>query len=105
MPQQAGILEQLTAIYRNAVGAGISAIPHVVAGLVVIAIMVAAAKLLERVLRQLLGGLRFDSLPQQAGIDKTLHRIGLRQSINVILPRLVYFLLLCLIARIGADLL
>jgi hypothetical protein len=34
-----------------------------------------------------------------------LHRIGLRQSINVLLPRLVYFVLLCLIARIGADLL
>src|SRR5262249_49064168 len=76
-----------------------------VAGLVVIAVMVAGAKLLESVLRQLLVRLRFDTLLQQAGIDKTLYRIGLRQSINVVLPRLVYFVLLCLIARIGADLL
>jgi hypothetical protein len=105
MPQQPGIFEQLAAIYRNAIAAGISAIPHLVAGLVVIVVMVAAAKLLERLLRELLVRLRFDSLLQQAGIDKTLHRIGLRQSINVVLPRLVYFLLLCLIARIGADLL
>ncbi len=48
---------------------------------------------------------RFDALLHQAGIDKALHRVGLRQSLNLVLPRLVYFLLLCLIARIGADLL
>jgi hypothetical protein len=105
MPQQPPVLEQLVAIYHNAVATGISAIPNVVTGLVVIAAMVVAAKVLERVLRTLLVRLRFDALLQQAGVDKTLHRVGLRESINVVLPRLLYFLLLCLIARIGADLL
>jgi hypothetical protein len=105
MPQQPGIFEQLAAIYRDAIAAGIRAIPRLVAGVAVIVIMVLAAKLVERVLRALLVRVRFDELLQQAGIDRTLHRIGLRQSINIVLPRLVYFLLLCLMARIGADLL
>src|SRR6185295_5934090 len=105
MPQQPGILEQLAAIYRDAIAAGIRAIPRLIAGVAVIVIMVLAAKLVERAFRALLVRLRFDQLLQQAGIDRTLHRIGLRQSINIALPRLVYFLLLCLIARIGADLL
>jgi len=99
------IADQLLAIYRSAVSAGLQAIPHIVAGLVIIFVMVLAAKIVERVLRRLLVRLRFDALLQQTGIDKRLHRIGLRDSINVVLPRLLYFLLLCLIARIGADLL
>lgn len=102
---QPGILEQLAVIYRGAVAAALGAIPHTVAGIAIILVMVVAAKIVERVFRGLLVRLRFDALLQQAGIDKTLHRIGLRQSINVVLPRLVYFVLLCLIARIGADLL
>jgi hypothetical protein len=100
-----GILEQLSTIYHNAVTTTLEAVPRVLGGLLTILVLVLAAKLVERILRTILTGLRFDSLLQQAGIDKTLHRIGLRQSINVVLPRLVYLLLLCLIARIGADLL
>lgn len=100
-----GILEQLSTIYRNAVTTTLEAVPRVLGGLLTILVLILAAKVVERILRTILTGLRFDSLLQQAGIDKTLHRIGLRQSINVVLPRLVYLLLLCLIARIGADLL
>lgn len=100
-----GILEQLSTIYHNAVTTTLEAVPRVLGGLLTILVLVLAAKVVERILRTILTGLRFDSLLQQAGIDKTLHRIGLRQSINVVLPRLVYLLLLCLIARIGADLL
>lgn len=104
MPQ-AGILDQLTAIYRSAVDGALRTIPHVLAGVITLLTLVVVAKILERLLRGLLVRLRFDVLLQHAGIDKALHRLGLRESINVVLPRLVYFLLLCLIARIGADLL
>src|SRR4029078_12600500 len=100
-----GILEQLSTIYHNAVTTTLEAVPRVLGGLLTILVLVLAATLVERILRTILARLRFDSLLQQTGIDKTLHRIGLRQSINVVLPRLVYLLLLCLIARIGADLL
>ena len=105
MPEQPRIVDQLMTTYHTAIAAGISALPRVLAGLAIILVMVIAAKVVERILRAVLVRLRFDSLLQQAGIDKTLHRIGLRESINVVLPRLLYFLLLCLIARIGADLL
>jgi small-conductance mechanosensitive channel len=105
MSTQPGVFEQLATIYHHAVTSALEALPRLLAGLATIAVMVIAAKLVERVLRTILTGIRFDALLQQAGVDKTLHRIGLRQSINVVLPRLVYFLLLCLIARIGADLL
>lgn len=105
MTSAPGVLEQLATIYHNAVASTLQAFPRVLAGLATIFVLVVAAKLVERVLRTILTGIRFDALLQQAGIDKTLHRIGLRQSINVVLPRMIYFLLLCLIARIGADLL
>jgi hypothetical protein len=100
-----GILEQLAAIYQDAIATGLRSIPRVVSGIVIIAVMVIVARIIERIARTLLVRVRFDAVLQQAGIDKTLHRIGLRESINVLLPRLIYFLLLCLIARIGADLL
>jgi small-conductance mechanosensitive channel len=57
----------------------------------------------ERVLRALLTRVRFDSLLEQAGVDKMIHRLGIRQSLNVVLPRLAYFLLLFLFARTAAD--
>jgi hypothetical protein len=64
------------------------------------------AKLVERVLRALLVRVRFDSILEQAGIDKSLHRFGIRQSLKVVLPRFAYFLLLflfALFARTAAD--
>lgn len=36
-------------------------------------------------------------------MDKVLHRLGIRPSLNVVLPRLAYFLLLFLFARTAAD--
>jgi len=81
----------------------VSAVPRVLTGIVVLIAMLLAAKLVERVLRVLLTRLRFDSLLEQAGVDKSLHRMGIRQSLNVVLPRLAYFLLLFLFARTAAD--
>jgi small-conductance mechanosensitive channel len=40
---------------------------------------------------------------EKAGIDKTLARIGLRQQLNVSIPRIVYFLTLIVLARAAAD--
>lgn len=105
MSEQPSVVDQLSEIFGGAFTAGVTAVPRVLAGVAAIIVMVIVAKLIERGLRAVLTRLRFDALLQQAGIDRTLQRIGLRQSLNVVLPRLVYFLLLCLIARIGADLL
>jgi len=61
------------------------------------------AKVIETVLRFLLTRLRFDTLMERTGIDKTLQRIGLRQQLNVVIPRLVYFLTLIVLARTASD--
>lgn len=81
----------------------VTVIPRLIAGLVVLLVLVLAAKLVERFLRVLLARVRFDALLAQAGLDRAMHRIGVRQSLNLVLPRLVYYLLLCLFARTAAD--
>lgn len=78
-------------------------IPRILVGAVVLVVLVVAAKIAERLLRAVLVRLRFDSLLEQAGVDKVLHRLGLRQSLSLVLPRLAYFLLLFLFARTAAD--
>lgn len=81
----------------------VSGVPRVLVGLVVVVALFLAAKLIERLLRAALMRLRFDALLEQAGVDKVLQRVGIRQSLNHVLPRLAYFLLLFLFARTAAD--
>lgn len=81
----------------------LQAIPRVLMGLAVAVALVLLAKLVERVLRVVLTRIRFDALLEQAGLDRLLQRIGLRESLNLMLPRLVYFLLLFLFAKSAAD--
>lgn len=95
--------QQLLDAFRGLAETVVAAVPRVLTGLVVLVLLVLAAKLVERLLRALLVRLRFDSLLEQAGVDKVLHRLGIRQSLNHVLPRLAYFLLLFLFARTAAD--
>lgn len=81
----------------------VDAIPRVIAGVVVAIALVLLAKLVERLFRAMLVRIKFDSLLEQAGVDKILQKLGIRQSLNQVLPRLVYFLLLLLFARTAAD--
>jgi small-conductance mechanosensitive channel len=95
--------QELLRIFHDLQQSVVSAVPRVLTGLVVLIVLVLAAKIVERLLRVLLVRLRFDSLLEQVGIDKILHRLGIRQSLNLVLPRLAYFLLLFLFARTAAD--
>lgn len=95
--------QQLLRSFRDLQLTVVTAIPRILVGAVVLVVLVVAAKVVERVLRVLLVRLRFDSLLEQAGVDKVLHRLGIRQSLNLVLPRLTYFLLLFLFARTAAD--
>ncbi len=81
----------------------VDALPRVLIGIAAAVVLVLAAKLVERLLRVMLVRIRFDGLLQQAGVDTLLHRLGIRQSLSHVLPRLVYFLLLLLFARVAAD--
>ena len=95
--------QQLLKIVQDLQQIVINAIPHVLVGLAVIVALVIAAKVIERLLRVALVRIRIDALLQQAGIDKLLHRSGIRESLALVLPRLAYYFLLLLFGRIVAD--
>jgi small-conductance mechanosensitive channel len=75
----------------------------VVVGAVLLALALVVAKLAEVPLRRIFVGLRFDEALQKVGVDHTLARIGVRESLNRLLPRLAYYLLLFLFVRTAAQ--
>jgi hypothetical protein len=81
----------------------VSAAPRVIVGIVVVIAMLIVAKLVERVLRAMLVRMHLDALLKQAGLDVLFQRVGIRESLNQLLPRLVYFLLLLIFAQTAAD--
>lgn len=95
--------EQLLHVARDLQDLVVRAIPRLVVGIGVVVALLVAAKLLERFLRTVLLRANFDARLQQLGIDKTLHRIGIRDSLSLLLPKAVYYLLLLLFARTAAD--
>ncbi len=95
--------EKLLESFGNLVTSVITAAPKVAVGIVLIILGLVVAKLVEIVLRMLLVRVRFDSLMERAGIDKALQRIGLRQQLNVFIPRLIYFLVIFLLAKTASD--
>jgi hypothetical protein len=97
------MIDHLVAAFRQLLDSIISAAPKVAVAIVLIFVGWIVAKVIETVLRQILTRLRFDSLLERAGIDKTLQSIGIRQQLNLLIPRLVYFLVLLLLARTGSD--
>ncbi len=95
--------EKLFSAFENLADSAITTAPRVMIGIVLMVVGLAVAKIIEIVLRFVLTRIRFDSLMEKAGIDKTLQRIGLRQQLNVSIPRIVYFLTLIVLARTAAD--
>lgn len=95
--------EKLLESFGNLLNATISAAPKVLVGILLFIAGLAFAKLVEVVLRLILVRVRFDSLIERAGVDKALQRIGLRQQLNFFIPRLVYFLVIFLIAKTASD--
>src|ERR1700691_4999618 len=81
----------------------LAAMPKVAIGVLLVVLGLVAAKLLEIILRTMLVRVRFDKLVEKTGIDKALQRIGLRQQLNIFLPKLAYFLVLFLLAKTVSD--
>ena len=92
------IQEQLLQTWQDLVASAVAWTPRIVLAVVLVVVALVSAKVVERVLRGILTRIHFDSLVAKVGIDQALQRIGLRQSINEFVPRLVYFLLLVLFA-------
>jgi small-conductance mechanosensitive channel len=95
--------ERLIAAFSNLLATIAATTPKVLVGLLLIVGGILVAKIVERLLRAVLVRVRFDSLVAKVGIDRALQRIGLRQQLDVFVPRLVYFLLLFLLAKTAAD--
>ena len=94
---------QLSEILRGVVDGFIASIPQLLAGTVLIVLAFLLAKVVERVLRAIMVRLRFDALIRRSGVDNWLTRMGIRQSLDDVVPRVVYFILLFLFAREAAD--
>lgn len=95
--------EKLLQAFGNLANSVAAAVPKVVVGILLVVAAFAVAKLIEIVLRYALTRVRLDKLMEKAGIDKALQRIGLRQELNVFLPRLTYFLVLFILAKTASD--
>ncbi len=46
---------------------------------------------------------RFDNLVGKVGIDKALERIGIRQQLSLVLPKIAYFLVVIVLVRTASD--
>lgn len=99
----AQIGEQLVATYQDALNSLIAWTPTVLLAVVLIVVALVVAKLVERLLRSVMTRVRFDALVERVGIDQAIQRIGIRESLNTLVPRIVYYLLLILFARTAAD--
>jgi len=97
------IREQLVATYQGVVDSLIAWTPRVLLAIVLLVSALVIAKIIERILRAAMTRLRFDALVEKVGIDQAIQRLGMRESLNVVIPRIVYYLLLFLFARTAAD--
>lgn len=95
--------EKLVASFQGLLDTVAGAAPKVLLGILFLFIAVLVAKGIEKLLRMLLVRVRLDTLVQQTGLDKTLRSIGIRQKLDFFIPRLVYYLILCLLAKTLAD--
>lgn len=95
--------EKLLESFGNLMNSIIGAAPKVMVGILLLVAGLAFAKLIEVLLRLILVRVRFDSLIEKAGVDKALQRIGLREKLNIFIPRLAYFLVIFLIAKTATD--
>ena len=95
--------EKLLNAFASLGNSVLAAIPKVAVGVLLIVLGLVVAKLIEVVLRTMLVRVRFDKLAEKTGIDKALQRIGLRQQLNIFLPKLAYFLVLFLLAKTASD--
>jgi hypothetical protein len=95
--------EKLFQAFGDLVNSTIAAIPKVTVGILLIVAALVIAKLIEKTLRYALTKVRFDKIVGTVGIDRALQRLGIRQELTILIPRLTYFLVLILLAKTATD--
>lgn len=97
------IREQLLTTYQGVVDSLIALTPTVLLAVLLLISALVVAKVVERILRSVMTRLRFDALIEKVGIDQAIQKVGMRESLNLVIPRIVYYLLLFLFAKTAAD--
>lgn len=95
--------DKLIQAFGGLLDSAIAAAPKVAVGLVLAVAALVVAKLLERLLRNALTRIHFDQLVAKAGVDQAIHRLGIRQDLSLLLPRIAYFLILLVLGRTAGD--
>ncbi|MEO7145892.1 MAG: hypothetical protein ABI165_20555 [Bryobacteraceae bacterium] len=95
--------DKLIQAFSGLADSTIAAVPKVAVGILLVAAALVAAKLIEKVLRYALTKVRFDGLAGKVGINRALQRLGIRQQLTILIPRLAYFLVLLLLAKTAGD--
>jgi len=97
--------DKLIQAFGGLMDSTIAAVPKIAVGILLVVAALLVAKIVEKALRYALTKMRFDELVGKAGIDVALQRIGLRQELAIMFPRLAYFLILLVLARTAGDVL
>jgi hypothetical protein len=97
------VKEKLGQAFINLADSIIAAVPKITLAIVFVIAALVIAKAVEKVLRYTLAKVRFDALVGKTGIDQALQRLGIRQQLTLLIPRLVYFLILLMLAKTAVD--
>jgi hypothetical protein len=95
--------DKLIQAFSSLADSVITAVPKVLVGILLVLAALLVAKLIERLLRYALTKVRFDALVGKVGVDRALQRLGIRQELTTLIPRLTYFLVLLLLAKTAVD--
>jgi len=93
---------QLAESFGNMIDGAIRAVPQLLLGVVFLVLALVVAKVVERLLRSLMTKLHFDGLVRRSGVNNWLSRMGFQRSLDSVIPRVVYYILLFLFAREAA---
>jgi len=97
------MIEKLVQSFTNMADSVVAAAPKVAIGIVLAILALVVAKIVETVLRAVLTRIEFDRMVGKVGIDRSLQRLGIRQQLTTVLPRLAYFLVLMLLTQTAVD--
>ena len=103
MNENFAIKDQLIELGSGLLDAVVTWTPRLLMWLVIIVIVLVAAKIVERVVRKMLVKVRLDQLLEKFGFASVLQRLGLTQPASHVVARLIYWLFLFVFVQSAAN--
>lgn len=97
------VRDQIVEVFSGMITSVVGAFPRIVGGIVLLLVALVLATILERLARATLRRVRFDQMVRRSGVDRWLIRLGVRHSIDDVIPRVLFFVLLLLFAREAGE--